>query len=558
MKQLRRLFRRPWLVALLVLATAAAPAVWMWYGVRQEAAQRDQERLKEMASAAKDMLVTHIMEHQTLINVWCLRAAAAADLAQPDWLGEMSAECDRSRYRLVGLAQWEGERLLVRQLLAGRERTALEVGADLTAKPEIRQGLATGPRQDSSILSISSQWPNLVGERVMALRSFEHRTSGRMVLFAWLYAPDFLQPEETLFHHRDASGILGADVLKQQFLPYVGEGLLTITPVNEQEWRLARAAPGLHATIQLSIPTGSMNLVFTPGAKFSRDSLSGESRVLGGAGLLIAVLLALLAWLQARQRHMLTAEVQARTAELGKTRDELRAALEMERELVSMKSQFVNTVSHEFRTPLGVILSSADILTHYLDRLPEAARLQHLQDIHDSSLNMSRMLEQVLALGQMDSGKSACNAQPVNLPQLLGRIVDETRSAHGGQVQLCLDEELGDAEADEVLLRHILLNLLSNARKYSPEHACIELSARRVRDQLVIDVADHGIGIPSQDLPHIFEAFSRASNVAQAPGTGLGLTIVKRCVQLHGGTIALQSTAGEGTTVTVNLPVFST
>jgi len=233
----------------------------------------------------------------------------------------------------------------------------------------------------------------------------------------------------------------------------------------------------------------------------------------------------------------------------------LHDSLAHERELVKMKSQFVNTVSHEFRTPLGVILSSAEILTHYLDRLPDDQRIEHLREIYDSCLHMSRMLEEILSLAGLENSRSACNPKPLDLPSLLQRIVDENRSANGGNVVLSLDGPLDNASADEGLLRHILLNLLSNACKYSSSGGLVEFSARRDIDEVVLVVRDLGIGIPEEDIAHIFEAFTRASNVEDARGTGLGLTIVKRCVTLHNGTIQLESTAGIGTTVSVRLPV---
>lgn len=236
---------------------------------------------------------------------------------------------------------------------------------------------------------------------------------------------------------------------------------------------------------------------------------------------------------------------------------QLKESLAHEREVVKMKSHFVNIVSHEFRTPLGVILSSADILTHYLDRLPTEQRFQHLLDIHDSSQHMSQMLEQVLSLGGLESGKYSCNAKTLDLPCLLHRIVDENRSANGGNVMLSLNGSLSGAIADESLIRHVLLNLLSNAHKYSAEDAQVDFIVSRELGDAVFIVRDCGIGIPENDLPYVFDAFIRAGNVDNAPGTGLGLAIVQRCVVMHGGTIQLESNTSSGTTVSVRLPIFT-
>jgi PAS domain S-box-containing protein len=236
---------------------------------------------------------------------------------------------------------------------------------------------------------------------------------------------------------------------------------------------------------------------------------------------------------------------------------QLRESLEQQRELVQLKSQFVNTVSHEFRTPLGVILSSADILTHYLERLAPDARQQHLHDIHRASIQMARMLDQVLDLGRIEAGKLGCNPCPLDLSALLQRITDESHSASNGcRIELHLLNELSGACADESLLRHIFFNLLSNARKYSAADSCVEFNVQREGNDAVFTVRDHGIGIPASAMPHLFEAFSRAANVGDTPGTGLGLAIVKRCTDLHTGTVSVESAEDHGTLVTVRLPLF--
>lgn len=237
---------------------------------------------------------------------------------------------------------------------------------------------------------------------------------------------------------------------------------------------------------------------------------------------------------------------------------QLRAALETERELVRLKSQFVNTVSHEFRTPLGVILSSTDILTHYLDRLSTETRKEHLDDIFQSCKHMSRMLEQVLVLGGIEIENASFVRLPLDLAALLSRIADESSSAnHGGLIHREVATDLAEASGDESLMRHIFLNLLSNALKYSAPDLPVDFTVVRDGSDAVFTVRDHGIGIPATDLPHLFESFSRGSNVKDAPGTGLGLSIVARCVHLHGGTLAINSEEGRGTLVTVRLPLFT-
>ncbi len=236
---------------------------------------------------------------------------------------------------------------------------------------------------------------------------------------------------------------------------------------------------------------------------------------------------------------------------------QLRQSLEHERELVALKSQFVNTVSHEFRTPLGVIMSSTDILSHYLDRLTDEARREHLVDIFSSCKHMSKMLEQVLDLGSIEVTSVSCNGLPLDLPALLSRIIDESASAtRGGPIRFDPGPDLDGAIGDETLIRHIFLNLISNARKYSPVDAEVELAVHREQTEAIITVRDHGIGIPIADQPRLFESFSRGSNVSDTPGSGLGLAIVKRSALLHGGSVTIDSAEDQGTLVTVRLPFF--
>lgn len=247
-----------------------------------------------------------------------------------------------------------------------------------------------------------------------------------------------------------------------------------------------------------------------------------------------------------------------RTSELQKTQIELQRALEQERELGELKSRFVTMVSHEFRTPLGIIMSAVELLQHYSDRLPEEEKKLQLHEIQSSTKHMGGLMEQVLLLGRAEAGKLTCKPLPLDLVAFTERIMDETQSITTRKclITLQIEGELSGARADEALLRHILSNLVSNAVKYSPPGGAVRLIIRREGPNAVIAIIDHGIGIPEKDRARLFEAFHRCSNVGETPGTGLGLVIVKRCVDLHGGHLDLESAAGQGTTFTVRLPVF--
>lgn len=251
--------------------------------------------------------------------------------------------------------------------------------------------------------------------------------------------------------------------------------------------------------------------------------------------------------------------VTTRTQELEQTQAELRRALEHERELGELKSRFVTMVSHEFRTPLGIIMSAVELMRHYEARLPIEQRRELYDDIYGATRLMASLMEQVLVLGRVEAGKLGCRPLPLDLDTLAGKVTDEMLSATNRRCPIYWQPQgaLDGAMGDEALLRHIFSNLITNAVKYSPEGRSVELTARREGKDVVFQVIDHGIGIPPDDQARLFEAFYRCSNVGEIPGTGLGLVIVKRCVELHGGTLHLESEPGRGTTFTVRLPLFA-
>src|SRR5262245_25536900 len=259
------------------------------------------------------------------------------------------------------------------------------------------------------------------------------------------------------------------------------------------------------------------------------------------------------------EKQILTyvAEQTALAIERKQAEQEIVRALATERELGELKNRFVSMVSHEFRTPLGITMSAIELLRNHLDVLNEGKRKELFDDIFSSTRHMASLMEQVLLLGRVEAGKLGYRPAPLDLAALCHKMADESLSAtnHRCQIKINADNTLCDVRADESLLRHIFSNLLSNAVKYSPGGATVEFSARRDGGSAIFTVRDHGIGIPEADLAKLFQAFHRATNVGDTPGTGLGLVIVKRCVELHGGTIEVESKAGEGTAFIVKLPV---
>jgi PAS domain S-box-containing protein len=245
-------------------------------------------------------------------------------------------------------------------------------------------------------------------------------------------------------------------------------------------------------------------------------------------------------------------------SERKRAEQELRNSLERERELSQLKSNFISMVSHEYRNPLGIILSSTELLKRYHDRLTPAERMESILDIEVATRRMAVMIDNLLLMGKADAGKLAMVPKLIDLVELSQMIIDEALSAGDDGRKIRFEHSGVDsfATADEQLLRLILSNLLTNALKYSPPGSAPSLTLTRVGRHAVFAIHDDGIGIPEEDRPALFQAFRRARNVGLVNGTGLGLYIVKHCVDLHQGTIELESAVGKGTTVTINLPMF--
>ncbi|MFN8448449.1 MAG: ATP-binding protein [Anaerolineae bacterium] len=234
----------------------------------------------------------------------------------------------------------------------------------------------------------------------------------------------------------------------------------------------------------------------------------------------------------------------------------LRQALERERELNDLKSRFSSMVSHEFRTPLSVILSSSDLLRSYSDRMTPERRDQQLESIQQQVRRLANMLDDILALGKAQSVGLDLSLVPVNVRRFCEDIVTELRpTAASHTFHFEARNDCYDTYADLKLLRQAVTNLLSNAVKYSPEGSTVYTRLNCDGEQIHIEIEDEGSGISKEDQQHLFEAFFRAKNVLAIPGSGLGLSIVKQAIEAHGGSITCDSEIGEGTTFTLQLPI---
>jgi signal transduction histidine kinase len=220
------------------------------------------------------------------------------------------------------------------------------------------------------------------------------------------------------------------------------------------------------------------------------------------------------------------------------------------------KSLFVSLVSHEFRTPMASIQAASDLLRAYWERLSPEEREKYLEQISADIFRMARMMDDILLLGKIQNGQLCLQVSLVD-PLTLCREAIQFVQVYGGKsrVRVTVSEDFPSMWCiDPALFNYILVNLLSNALKYSPPDTKVVLTLRRDQNQLVLEVADKGIGIPVEDYGKIFHLFHRGTNVGTAKGIGVGMFMVKYCVDLHHGSIAFRSVLGSGTTFQVKLP----
>ncbi len=232
------------------------------------------------------------------------------------------------------------------------------------------------------------------------------------------------------------------------------------------------------------------------------------------------------------------------------------ASLAKEKQLNGFKSQFIATVSHEYRTPLASILAAASTLKQHSDKLDNSKQQRFLQIIEEKTRHLSKLVDEVLQVNQMELEKTKFKPIPLDLLQFFSELMEQQRLTTDEKHEFIfkINGNCQDFWGDKGLLRQIFTNLISNAIKYSPNGGDIEFHLIGKETEITFSIQDDGIGIPSKEQKNLFQSFSRASNVDTIPGTGLGLAIVKSCVELHGGNITLDSIINQGTKVFVTLP----
>ena len=249
--------------------------------------------------------------------------------------------------------------------------------------------------------------------------------------------------------------------------------------------------------------------------------------------------------------------LQEQIKERKKAEEETRKALDKERELNELKTKFVSIASHEFRTPLSTVLSSASLVAQYKEKGDLEKIDKHILRIKSSVNHLTSILNDFLSLGRLEEGKIEVIKETVLLCDFLKEIKEELKPTlkDGQEIQDNCHFKNQSIETDRRLIRNILFNLISNASKYSDSGKSIYLECNKKGKSVIISVRDEGIGIPENEVKHLFERFFRASNVTNIQGTGLGLNIVNRYVDLLGGKIDFSSIEGKGSTFTITLPL---
>ncbi len=242
-----------------------------------------------------------------------------------------------------------------------------------------------------------------------------------------------------------------------------------------------------------------------------------------------------------------------------KVQEEMSVNLAKEKELNELKSRFVSMASHEFRTPLTTISSSAQLISRYTDEEGQIKREKHVNRILGNVKHLTSVLNDILSISKLEEGHVIANPQQVKIADLLADVHEQMLLFNDGKTEIIF--EVGEACdeffcVDSNLLRNIIINLLSNAIKYSPEAETVRVTARVENENLHLSVIDRGIGIPIEEQNQLFNRFFRASNATNIEGTGLGLNIVQRLIEVLNGTITFESASGKGSTFNINIPNY--
>lgn len=323
-------------------------------------------------------------------------------------------------------------------------------------------------------------------------------------------------------------------ITNQQFLGRYDAVKQTVTTVEEHSSNRLRNRSSVCSVVtdctrQITVGQRQWLVMFSPSTNYAIDAHYGA-----GATLFLGFLL---------------------TGSLVLFLHNLNNELEQTKRLSNLKLRFFSMASHELRTPLSTILLSVESLQINRDYLAEEQKWANIQRIHRTVKQMSQQITDLLMLTRAEAGKLEFNPELLDLVSLCQQVIEAVETGKSQRIQFICDCQNAKAFWDQKLARSLLSNLLSNALKYSPDDAIVQFILRCNDQTAIVQICDRGIGIPATDQSHVQEAFHRGSNVGEIAGTGLGLAIVKTCVELHRGEWTIESEEGQGTTVTVKLPL---
>ena len=251
-----------------------------------------------------------------------------------------------------------------------------------------------------------------------------------------------------------------------------------------------------------------------------------------------------------------TSELMETMIALEKSKDELTLSLSKERELSDLKSRFVSMASHEFRTPLSTIQSSVSLIGKYTERQDQEKRIKHIQRVHSAVSNLTDILNDFLSIGKIEEGKISIHKTVFDLSEQISRIVNEINPILKKGQKIQYDHQgPTEVELDNTLISNIMINMLSNASKFSFENSVINIKTEINNEHILISIQDNGLGIADEDKKHLFERFFRGKNVVNIQGTGLGLHIVSKYIEIMNGTIEVESELETGTTFIIKFNI---
>lgn len=489
---------RPWLLAALTLCVALVPVCLAWRSYREEARRRDAQLFEATSGLVAERLQLAVLRHisffNTLRNQLRLQPGASA---QPPRLPPALADAF-PHLIAFGYADAEQGRVLLRWTNA---EAPVPVGTDLAADPLLAPAFERALHQLAPVAV-----PDSPGhDRAFIVATDGEAARPRGFVLGWISVSSLCSREN---------------------VPLLREGVLAASPSAGNG-----PAPKDGRVVVLREAGAEFPIAIARGPRFASTYGPLPPTLLFAAGAGCAVLLAFLVLETVRA-------------------SQYRAELEAER----LRGQLVQNFSHEFRTPLSVILSSADLLEAGGERLDAARRAEAIAQIQEATGHLNGMAEEVLLLSRLQSPRSEPQLVETDLQPFCEALARECAAAarcDRGQIEVRAGQSARLAVA---LLRPLLANLLSNALKYSAPEAPVRLTVERRHGALVFAVADSGIGIPEADLARVGEPFHRAANVGGTPGTGLGLAIVRRSAALLGGRFELKSSVGSGTTAIFTLP----